>query len=79
MTKDEKFELLKDFVEERIGVWEAKHGLLSDEGRACMNVLLFGCLNVDSDRVLEYIDLKNSDESYEDCARHCYCERDCGS
>jgi len=67
-------DLKEEFVERRIAAWEAKHGLVTDEGRECLKALLRGCLNVTPDEA-ETMLAKPCPPGHENCHRLCFCER----
>ena len=64
----------REFVEERIAAWEAKHGLVSEDGRECLHALLSGCLRVTPELVARMLD-KQTPDGHENCHRLCFCER----
>jgi hypothetical protein len=65
---------LEEFVEERIAAWEAKHGMVTPDGRECLHALLYGCLNASPEVATEQL-AKPPMKGHEECHRRCFCER----
>lgn len=64
----------KEFVEGRIDAWESKHGMVSPEGRGCLQELLSGCLRINPEDA-EAMMSKETPAGHEECHRLCFCER----
>ena len=71
-------DMTRQFVRERVAVWEARHELLSDKGRDCMFALLWGCLNISADQVRILAEHTADDDlkAINKNPLRCFCDRD---
>ena len=67
--------LIDEFAAIRIAVWEAKHGLLTNQGRACINTIISCAMKADPKALAEAIKKdKARILNLAQTIQQCYCE-----
>ena len=78
--KKEEDRLIEEFAAARIAVWEVKHGLLSTQGRECINTIITCSIKADHHTLIECIKegIEKSDtdkpRNLSTVIQQCYCE-----